>query len=453
MDFIKLKEKTNREASERYVIGCILLEQDKLPEVTQFVEVRTFYKTEHQIIFKAILELNEEDKGIDMLTVSSKIKNKGQNDLVSMLYISEICNSVGSTYNLEDHCLILREAFLSRLMLDFSMGIVRRSENNLDALELAEWANNELQDVTSLSVMSKVRDMSDICTTVVKRLEDSKDKDLTGLSTGFSDVDRITGGWQKDNLIILAARPGMGKTALALNFSSWSAIEQKKKTLFFSLEMSSEQLVSRVLVQRAKIDSNSFRRGNLTGEEWARLHEQIKVLENSELKVYDDIFNLAQLKSKCIQEQAKEEIGLIVVDYLQLLEVSGERSREQEISKASRTLKMLSKKCQCPVIALSQLSRKVEERPSKRPQLSDLRESGAIEQDADIVSFIYRPEYYGIEQTEDGHSTSGLGFYDIAKNRAGSLEQIPVKWEGWRTNFSDYNSKAIEPNYDFTDDV
>ncbi|MDR2083832.1 MAG: replicative DNA helicase [Bacteroidales bacterium] len=433
---------------EEAVLGAIMLEKDALTDVIEILQPEMFYLDSHQRIFNAVKKLFADNKPIDILTVTNQLKSFGDLDIVGgAYYISKLTNRVSSSANTEFHSRILMEKYIQRKLIEVSSMVIKDAyEEVTDVLSLLDKAQNELFDLTESNFRTGTRDMSLILKEAIDEIEKSrKNTDgLSGVPSGFVEVDKITGGWQKSDLLILAARPGMGKTAFALSMLRNMAVDHKKPVAFFSLEMSAVQLVTRLISAEVGISADKLRKGEVTSEEWLGLTSKITKL--SEAKIFiDDTAGLTifEMRAKCRKLKAQYDIQFAAVDYLQLMSAGNEKerngNREQEISTISRGLKALAKELNIPILALSQLSRDVEKRSGeKKPVLSDLRESGAIEQDADIVMFIYRPEYYNFgSDTEKGLATEGLAELNIAKHRNGKTANVPLKFIAKYAKFTD----------------
>ncbi|GAA4824294.1 replicative DNA helicase [Algivirga pacifica] len=433
---------------EQAVIGALLLEKEALTDVIEILKVDTFDKEAHQLIYEAIITLFGETEPIDLLTVINRLKKSGSLEKAGgPAYIASLTQKVNSAANIIFHCRLLVEYAIKRQMIQISSGIQKEAfDDKTDVFELMERMETALFDVSELNIRKNYSGMKEVLTEVVRELETLKDHQdgLTGVPSGFSNLDRVTSGWQKDDLVIIAARPAMGKTAFSLSTLRNAAVGFDKAVVIFSLEMSAAQLVKRLVSAEAELESDKLRKGNLNEMEWQRFIDKTGSLAEAPLFIDDTpALTVLELRAKCRRLKAQHDIQLVVIDYLQLMSAGDNKSkgnREQEIAFISRSLKQLAKELSVPVIALSQLSRAVETRGGdKRPQLSDLRESGSIEQDADMVMFLYRPEYYDITEDEEGNSTVGMGEVIIAKNRAGSLENIKLRFIGKYTKFTDWD--------------
>ena len=438
---------------ESAVLGALMLDKDALPIVLDILRPESFYTDAHQLIYKAILRLFEKSHPVDLLTVTEELKKSDDIDTVGgAYYLVELTGRVGSSANIEYHARIVAQKHIQRELIKVSTQIIRDAyEDTTDVFTLLDDAEQGLFAVTQNNLSRQYESMGELASKTLKILEELKNKEdgLTGVPTGFTDLDRLTSGWQPSDLIILAARPGMGKTSLVLALARNASMEFNKGVAIFSLEMASTQLVQRLISLEAEISGSKLRSGKLEEYEWQQLHSTIEKM--SEIPIYiDDTpgINIFELRAKCRRLKMQHDIQLVIIDYLQLMSGAASNrnaNREQEISQISRALKGLAKELNVPVIALSQLSRAVEVRGgSKRPQLSDLRESGAIEQDADIVSFIYRPEYYQIMEDESGQSLKGIAEIIIAKHRNGPLDTIKLRFTDRFAKFSDLG----DPNFD-----
>ena len=431
---------------EEAVLGALMLDNEALSDTIDILKPEYFYKMEHQKIFDAIIVLFNESKPVDILTVIEQLKKMGAlENIGGAFYITRLTNSVASSANTEYHARIIVEKFIQRSLIQISSNIIKDSfDETIDVFDLLSKAEQDLFSVTEGSLRKSYDKMSVLITNAIQSIEELKNKKdgLSGVPSGFSKLDRVTSGWQKSDLIIIAGRPGMGKTALALTMARNIAINNKTPIGIFSLEMSSDQLVNRLISSESEIPSGKLRKGNLEEYEFVQLHEKIRDLAEAPIYI-DDTPGLSvfELRAKARRLVKNHGVQIIIVDYLQLMTAGGNKSgnREQEISTISRSLKGIAKELKIPVIALSQVNRGVESRTStsKRPILADLRESGAIEQDADIVNFIYRPEYYKIYEWENSDDSRGQAEIIIAKHRNGSLENIRLKFISNLAKFSD----------------
>lgn len=437
---------------EEAVLGAIMLEKSAFDTVVEILKPECFYVESHQRIYRAMQGLQQKNQPIDILTVVEELRMREELELVGgPYYVTKLTNAVVSSANIETHSRIILQKFIQRELIRISGEIISESyEDSTDVFDLLDDAESKLFEITNNHLRKNFDSIDSVLVKTVQRIEDMRhrNEDITGVPSGFVSLDRVTYGWQNTDLIILAARPSVGKTAFALNLARNACLHPTKPTpvAFFSLEMSSAQLVQRILSAESEIWLEKISRGKMEEHEMKQLYAKgIQRLAKAPMFIDDTAaLNIFELRAKCRRLKNKHNIGLILIDYLQLMSGTADRNsnREQEISKISRDLKGLAKELQVPIIALSQLSREVEKRKegNKMPQLSDLRESGAIEQDADMVMFLYRPEYYDITANEFGESNKGETHVRIAKHRNGSLETIKLRallhiqkfaeWEG-----------------------
>lgn len=444
---------------EEAVLGAMMLEQDALNNVIDLLHPEVFYKEAHQKIFSAIHGLFEKSEPVDILTVTQELKKRGELDLVGgAYYISMLTNRVASGANIEFHARIVLQKFIQRELIRISSEIIKESyEDSTDVFDTLDRAEKELFAVSETNLRRNYADMHSLVKEAIGNIEKARTQDghISGIPSGFTELDRVTAGWQRSDLIVLAARPGMGKTAFVLSMARNMAVEFKKPIAVFSLEMSGVQLVTRLIASETGLSADKLKKGQLEQYEWQQLNARIGNLTDAPLFIDDTpALSIFELRAKCRRLKAQHDIQLVIIDYLQLMSGGSDNrgNREQEISNISRSMKSLAKELNIPVIALSQLSRAVETRGgSKRPILSDLRESGAIEQDADMVLFIYRPEYYGLHEDESGNSTQGLAQLIIAKHRNGGLEDIPLRFISQYAKFTDYDefSGGMKPSGSF----
>ncbi len=422
---------------EEAVLGAIMLEKDALSVVLDILQPESFYLEAHQMIYRAMKRLFERSYPVDLLTVTEELKKAGQLDAVGGPYfIVELTNKVASAANIEYHARIISQKYIQRELIRVSTDVIRNAyEDTTDVFDLLDEAEKGLFSIAEKNMSRSYDTMGSLASKALKQIELLKDKEegLTGVPTGFTNLDRLTSGWQPSDLIIIAARPGMGKTSFVLSLAKNSAVDFKKGVALFSLEMSSIQLAQRLISMEAEIPLNKLRSGKLEDYEWQQLKTAIEHISDAPIYIDDTPgINIFELRAKCRRMKLQYDIQLVVIDYLQLMSGGGENqkgNREQEVSAISRALKGLAKELQVPVIALSQLSRAVEVRGgTKRPQLSDLRESGSIEQDADIVAFIYRPEYYQILEDEQGQSQKGIAEIIVAKHRNGATDTVKLRF-------------------------
>jgi replicative DNA helicase len=423
---------------EEAVLGSMLLEKEAVNSVIDILQAKSFYKESHQKIFEVIKDLFGRSEPIDILTITNELKLKGELEIVGgAYYISQLTNRVASAANVEFHARIISQKYIQI--------ITDAYDETTDVFALLDKAESGLFGVTEGNVRKNYDSMSELVRNAIKQIESAKGQDgsVTGVPSGFTDLDRMTSGWQPSDLVILAARPAMGKTAFALTLARNAAIDFQKGVAVFSLEMASIQLVTRLISGESELSSHKLRNGNLRNDEIEQIHAKIGGLTEAPIFIDDTpAISVFELRAKARRLKSQHDIQMLIVDYLQLMTAGGDGkgggNREQEISTISRSLKSIAKELTIPVIALSQLSRAVESRGGdRRPQLSDLRESGSIEQDADMVIFINRPEYYGLTEDEDGNSTIGVANIIIAKHRNGAVGDVQLKFTSELAKFSD----------------
>jgi len=431
---------------EKAVLGALMIDNESLSDAIDSLQAEYFYAPKHQKIFEAIVNLFNNTQPVDILTVSEELKRMEMfKEIGGLAYISELTNNVSSSSNTEFHARIIAEKFIKRSLINISRKISNDAfDDSVDIFDLLNDAEANLFTVTEGTLRKSYDKMSSLIKGALENIETLRNKEdgLSGVPSGFTNVDRVTSGWQKSDLVIVAARPGMGKTAFALTMARNIAVDHNTPIGFFSLEMSSEQLVNRLIASEAELGASKLRKGDLADHEMVQLHEKIKHLSEAPIFIDDTPgLSIFELRAKARRLVKNHGVKIIMIDYLQLMTAGGTGgNREQEISTISRSLKGIAKELKIPVIALSQVNRGVESRTgvgSKRPMLSDLRESGAIEQDADIVTFIYRPEYYKIYEWDNGDDSRGQGELIIAKHRNGSLNNVRLKFTGEFAKFSD----------------
>lgn len=443
---------------EEVVLGAMMIDKKGVDAVIDILHPYAFYKEAHQFIFESIIKLFENTEPIDLLTVSAKLKKEGKLDKVGGdYYLVQLTQKVSSSAHIEYHARIILQKYIQRSLIKISTEIIEDSyDETQDVFNLLDLAESKLYDITQGNIKKSTETAQSLVIQAKKKIEEISNKDgLSGVPSGFSDLDKLTSGWQPSDLIIIASRPGMGKTALTLSMARYMTVAKNIPVAFFSLEMSSIQLITRLISSETGLSSEKLRTGNLEKFEWEQLNVKVSSLENAPLYIDDTpSLSIFDLRAKARRLSSQYGIKLIVIDYLQLMTAGGSNkngNREQEISTISRSLKGIAKELKIPVIALSQVNRGVESRTgtgSKRPMLSDLRESGAIEQDADIVTFIYRPEYYKIYEWDNGDDSRSQGEIVIAKHRNGALENVRLKFTAEFAKFSD-----IDYNEDFSSGI
>ncbi|RIV47469.1 replicative DNA helicase [Flagellimonas pelagia] len=425
---------------EEVVLGAMMIDKKGVDEVIDILHPDVFYKDAHKYIYEAIFKLFESSEPVDLLTVSSQLKKDGKLEAVGGdFYLIKLTQKVASSAHIEFHARIILQKYIQRSLIKISNEIIEDAySDSADVFDLLDTAEAKLYEVTQGNLKRSAETAQNLVIQAKKKIEEISNKEgLSGIPSGFDKLDRLTSGWQPSDLVIVAARPGMGKTALTLSMARNIAVNSDIPVAFFSLEMSSVQLITRLISSETGLSSEKLRTGKLEKHEWEQLNVKVKALEKAPLFIDDTpSLSIFDLRAKARRLASQHKIRLIIIDYLQLMTAGGSQkggNREQEISTISRNLKALAKELDVPVIALSQLSRAVETRGgSKRPILSDLRESGAIEQDADIVSFIYRPEYYKIDEWDDEERTptQGQAEFIVAKHRNGGLDNIRLKFVG-----------------------
>jgi replicative DNA helicase len=433
---------------EEAVLGALMLEKDAYSIVSDILKPQSFYEHAHELIFTAIQNLAILQRPVDMLTVQEQLKKQGElEEAGGAYYLAQLTGKVVSTAHLEFHARIVAQKYLARELIRFTLEISGKAfDETMDVDDLMQEAEASLFEISQRNMKKDVMQINPIINEAIELLNiAAKRKDgLSGLPSGFSGLDKMTSGWQKSDLVIIAARPAMGKTAFVLSMAKNIAVNYKHPVAVFSLEMSNVQLVNRLIVNVCEIEGEKIRNGQLAEHEWAQLDHKIKDLYDAPLYIDDTpSLSIFEFRTKARRLVREEHVEIIIIDYLQLMNASGSSfgSREQEVSTISRSLKGLAKELSIPIIALSQLNRGVENRTgngadSKRPQLADLRESGAIEQDADMVCFIHRPEYYKILEDAQGNSLVGMAEIIIAKHRNGSVGDVRLRFKAQFAKFT-----------------
>ncbi|MCF6160867.1 MAG: replicative DNA helicase [Furfurilactobacillus sp.] len=459
MDNVDLREQTppqNIEA-EQAVLGAIFLSNDAMPEAMEYLQAEDFYRRAHQIIFQTMIDLNNNGTVVDAVTVNDALTANAQiDDVGGVTYIAELAQAVPTAANVVYYAKIVQEKALLRRLIKTATDIVTRSYNEEDDVStLLENAETEIMKVADDRNSGGFKPIADVLNQAMNTVNElSKNGDeITGLATGFHELDKMTTGFHDDELIILAARPGVGKTAFVLNIAENVATKTNKTVALFSLEMGAESLVNRMLCAEGSIDANHLRTGQLTDEEWQNLVVAMGALSKTSVYIDDTPGNrMAEISAKCRRLAKEHDLGIIIVDYLQLIEGGNKENRQQEVSDISRQLKKLAKELRVPVIALSQLSRGLEQRQDKRPVLSDIRESGSIEQDADIVAFLYRDDYYERDNDDEDNDNDPRDDEDqnvgeveviIEKNRSGARGTVKLLFVKSYNKFSNiaYNAQ------------
>ena len=447
---------------EESVIGAMMIEKDAFNTVADLLRPESFYADKHRFIFEAIRSLAAKEAPVDVLSVAEELKRSGKLELAGgIIYLSELTRRVASAAHLHYHAQIVAQKATARDLITMACQIEEKGyDETQDVNDLVEEATAKIFEISQRAQKRDVTHIYPVISEAFERMHKAakNDGNISGIPSGFNALDKITSGWQKSDLVIIAARPAMGKTAFVLSMAKNMAVDFKVPVAIFSLEMSNVQLVNRLIMNVCEIEGSKIRNGRLTQSEWDRLENQINVLREAPIYV-DDTPGLSvyELQSKARKLVKEHGIQIIIIDYLQLMNANGSSfgSREQEVSIISRNLKGLAKELDIPVIALSQLSRAVEKRDSsnsnvdgKKPLLSDLRESGAIEQDADMVCFIHRPEYYKLYDDGNGKDLRGLGQIIVAKHRNGATDEIWLRFIGKYTRFQNEDAAYDSDMYD-----
>jgi replicative DNA helicase len=446
---------------EEAILGAMMIDKKGLDEVIDILNPEIFYKPEHKDIFKVIKKLFHNAQPIDLYTISAQLRKEGKIEKIGGdYYLVFLTKKVISSAHIEIYIRILQQKFILRSLIDISSSIIEKSyKDSIDVFELLSLAESNIFDITQNNIKKNYETSKSLIYQAIERIKNVELLNgLSGVPSGFNQIDAITAGWQKSDFIVIAGRPGMGKTAFMLTMARNIVVDNTIPVVIFSLEMSSLQLINRLISSETGISSQKLRKGQLSNYEWELLYKKVKSLEEAPFFIDDTpSLSIFDFRAKCRRLVSKRGVRLIFIDYLQLMTVgSGNKTfnREQEISIISRSLKSIAKELDVPVIALSQLSRAVESRGGpKRPLLSDLRESGAIEQDADIVSFIYRPEYYGYSTWDTGERNNCKGEAEIifAKNRNGITDNIRLRFINERAQFIDLEEST--ENYSPKDNI
>lgn len=433
---------------EQAVIGALLIEREAYDQVSEILSPQSFYDHRHELIYESIRRLNLEEKPVDILTVTEDLRAHNQLEQVgSEPYIMQLSSMVASSAHIEYHARIIAQKATARQLITYTSGIQTAAfDPTTDVDELMQKAEGELFELSQTNLKKDYTQIDPVIRDAYEMLQKAaaRTDGLSGIPSGFHALDKITGGWQDSDLVVLAARPAMGKTAFALSMAKNIAVDQQIPVAVFSLEMSNVQLVNRLLMNVCEIRGNILKSGNLTVQEWHQFDSRARQLFGKPIYI-DDTPSLSvfELRTKARRLVREHGVKVLMIDYLQLMNASGMKhnSRQEEVSTISRSLKGLAKELNIPILALSQLNRGVENRGTgdKRPQLSDLRESGAIEQDADMVLFIHRPEYYKIYQDEAGHDLRGKAEIIIAKHRNGAVGNILLTFRGEYARFENEN--------------
>ncbi len=427
---------------EEAVLGALMLEKEAVITIVDILRPESFYKEAHQKIFEAIRDISAREVPVDIFTVTEELRAKNELENVGgPVYLSQLTTRVVSAAHVEYHARIVAQKYIQRELIRVSTEIQTRSfDDTYDITDLLDFSEDAIFQIAEGNIKREIAPINEVIKQAITEIENAGKREdaLVGIPSGFTKLDRLTSGWQKAELTIVAARPSMGKTAFALTMARNMAIDHGKKVAIFSCEMSSIQLVNRLIIAETDIAGDKIKNGRLTEEEWKQLDSRIKKLVQAPVFIDDTpAITITELRAKCRRLMAQHKLDLVIIDYLQLMTgPANSGSREQEVSNISRSLKSIAKELNVPVIALSQLNRSAELRGGlKKPQLSDLRESGAIEQDADMVVFIHRQDKFGITAFEDGTSTKGIAEIILAKNRNGPVDEIRVRFREEKAMF------------------
>ncbi len=423
---------------EEAVLGAILIEKDAISYVSDILKTDSFYLDAHATIFNAIQYLFGNSQPIDILTVAEELRKTGKLEAIGgAYYLSELTNKVASSANVEYHARIIIQKFIQRELIRISNDIIRDAyEDTTDVFDLLDTAEKRIYEITDKNLRNSVQGIGQLVSKSILQIDGLINRNdgllEDSVPSGYLDLDKMTSGWKATDLVIIAARPSMGKTAFVLNLARNAAVDFNMPVAIFSLEMGAVQLAKRLISLECEIDAQKVANGKMSDQEYAILRDKVEKLSSSPIYINDQpAINIYELRAQCRRLQNAHGIKMVIIDYLQLMSGGGDKgmNREQEISSISRSLKGLAKELNIPVIALSQLNRSVETRGGeKKPQLSDLRESGSMEQDADMVMFLYRPEYYKLDEGKDGVSQKGVAEIIIAKHRNGPVGTVPLRF-------------------------
>ena len=424
--------------AEQSVLGSILLDKDAMISVSETLIPEDFYKEAHRVIYECMLKLYNNQSEIDLITLADELRDQGYlDDIGGIAYITSLSTIVPTTSNIKYYINIVKEKSISRQLISAANDIINLGYDSSTKVEdVLENAEKKIFDISQERTTNDFQPINQVLTETLSMLEKlyEEKSDVTGLTTGFRDLNKKINGLQRSDLLLIAARPAMGKTAFALNLVQNAALKGDASVAVFSLEMSKEQLVQRMVAAQSSVELKKIKTGTLAANDWPRITDGMAVLSGAKIHIDDTPgIKISELRSKCRKLKIEKGLDLVLIDYLQLMEGDGHNeSRQQEIAKISRSLKILAKELDCPVVALSQLSRAPEQRADHRPMLSDLRESGSIEQDADIVMFLYRDEYYNPDTER-----KNIGEVIVAKNRHGETGTVELVWFGEIQKFAD----------------
>jgi len=440
---------------EEIVLGQLMIDNEAAVLVIGLLKPECFYKEAHHFIYKAIFDLAVDESPINIITVIEELRKKSNLERCGGAhYITSLSQKVSTTAHVEYHAKIVAQKYIQRELIRISSTIQEKAfDSDIDVSDLIDDAQAQIFTLAEGKFNKESLPINDIINDAIKKIQEASKREdgLSGLPTGFTGIDRVTSGLQNSDLIIIAARPSMGKTAFILSMLRNMAVDHNIPIAMFSLEMSNIQLVNRLIISETEIDHDKIKNGRLTPDEWVALETRTKSLTQAPIYLDDTpALSIFEFRAKCRRLKTKYDIKCVFVDYLQLMNAPGAGSREQEISSISRQLKALAKELAIPVVALSQLNRSVDTNKDSRPQLSNLRESGAIEQDADIVCFIHRPEYYKIYEDNEGNSLIGVAEIIIAKHRNGAVEDVKLHFEKRFAKFTDFVDGLPTEINDFT---
>jgi len=443
---------------ERVVLGALMIDKDAFTVISDMLRPETFYEPRHQKIFQAIQTLSLKEQPVDIMTVTNELKREGTLDEVGgAAYVVELSSHVASSANIEYHAKILVQKYNARQLISFASNIETKAfDETTDVDELMQEAEGSLFELSQKNMQQDYTQIDPILKQAVEVLQNAakNENGLTGIPSGFTKLDKITSGWQNSDLVIIAGRPAMGKTSFALSIAKNIAVDYQEPIAFFSLEMNKLQLVNRLISNTCEIDGSKMLNGQLAPDEWERLDKRLNLLTGAPIYIDDTpALSVFELRTKARRLVREKGVKIIMIDYLQLMNANGMKynSRQEEVSTISRSLKGLAKELNIPILALSQLNRTVENREGiegKRPQLSDLRESGAIEQDADMVLFVHRPEYYHIYEDKEGHNLKGMAQIIIAKHRKGAVGDVLLTFKGQFTRFQNPDANDMAQSSD-----
>ena len=440
---------------EAAVLGALMVDQEAYSQVSDLLKPESFYDKRHTLIYQAVQSLSAEQKPVDIMTVIDRLESLGTLDEAGgPAYVMQINSQITSSAHLEYHAQVVAQKYLARQLITLSSFVQTKAfDNTVDVADLMQEAESQLFAISQSNLRKDYIQINPIIDQVYENLRKAAalDGGMSGQPSGFEKLDKMTNGWQNSDLIIIAARPAMGKTAFVLSMVRNMAVDRKIPVAMFSLEMSNQQLVQRLMVNVCEIESEKLRSGQLAPYEWSQLDSRVRMLVDAPIYVDDTPqLSIFELRTKARRLVREHQVKCIMIDYLQLMNANGMRfgSRQEEVSNISRSLKGLAKELDIPILALSQLNRGVENREgneAKRPQLSDLRESGAIEQDADMVLFVHRPEYYRIFEDDHGRDLRGMAQIIIAKHRKGGTGDVTLRFKGDFTRFENPAEEMMQP--------